>query len=50
MTVNIGLKLSILKLIYGTLLVEIAKEINRVLLKNTKLKVIQNTNFKNHKI
>ena len=29
-------KLSLLKLIYGTWLVEIAKEINRVLLKNAK--------------
>ena len=41
--VNFDLKLLFLKLIYGTCLVEIAKEINRVLLKNAKFnKVIQN--------
>ena len=32
------IKLSFLKLIYGTWLVKIAKEINRVLLKNAKLR------------
>ena len=35
--VNVDLKLSPLKLIYGTWLVEISKEINRALLKNAKL-------------
>ena len=37
-TLKLDLKLLFLKLIYGTWLVEIAKEINRFLLKNAKLK------------
>ena len=36
--VNVDLNLLLLKLIYGTSLLEISKEINRVLLKNAKLK------------
>ena len=36
--VNVDVRLSFLELSYGTWLVEIAKEINRVLLKNAKFK------------
>ena len=43
--VNIGLKLSFLKLIYRTWMVENAKDINCVLLKKREIKVIQNTKF-----
>ena len=44
--VNVNIKLSFLKLIYGTSLVKIAKEINCVLLKNAKLKWFKIQNFR----
>ena len=43
--VNVDPKLSLLKLIYGTWLVEIAKEINRALLKYAKFKWFKMQNF-----
>ena len=43
---DVDLKLSLLKIIYGTSLVKIAKEINRVLLKNAKLNWFKIQNFR----
>ena len=45
--VNIDLNLPFLKLIHGTWLVEISKEIYRVLLKNAKLKWFKRQIFEN---